>query len=220
MPRKRTSVAPQSEVEVLLEQIDSLKKRLGRLERPSMSSIQTVNTANFHGPVQGLIAIDHVDGKVKYYHNNAWRVLGAEGSNIASIFLTNPLDHNAYFMVDDSSGWIRGRWVYVGGVVGAIYGYVRVPAGMTSASILLNMNRFNGSGPDNMQVHYAVGSTPQNPTINLGTQTHTNPPGTTYDLRFGSITVVAGQMLTVKITHSSGNGDLSLWGAWLERIEV
>lgn len=82
MPRRRTSVAPYSPDAALKAEIEALKKRIARLERPKMSSIQTVSDPlNLNDPQQGMLMVNAVGvhenaaptDPVQYYHDGAMR---------------------------------------------------------------------------------------------------------------------------------------------------
>jgi hypothetical protein len=75
MPRRRQAAA-QTDLEVIAHWIAAIEKRVTGLERPNMSSWQTVSdTLNINDPRQGMVVINAQTGLPEYYHDNEWRKL-------------------------------------------------------------------------------------------------------------------------------------------------
>lgn len=82
MPRRRQSVAPLNQIDVLKSQIAALEKRIKILEAPKMSSMQTVsNPVNLNDPQQGMLMVNAegthetatTTDPIQYYHDGAMR---------------------------------------------------------------------------------------------------------------------------------------------------
>jgi len=78
MPKRRQTVAPRNNLEVLAERISKLEKTITPLQQAGTTTIQTVDTEAYPDPVQGEILVNwpgvHVPATpadpVQYYHND------------------------------------------------------------------------------------------------------------------------------------------------------
>lgn len=86
MPRRRASVAPLTEFEVLSARIATLEKEVSTLKQVGASTIQTYDKDDYPDPVQGEIAVHFPgvhrpatpDDPVVYWHDQAWNGLGPD----------------------------------------------------------------------------------------------------------------------------------------------
>jgi hypothetical protein len=84
MPRRRQSVAPQSEIQVLRDEIKALSRQVTALKQAGPSTIQTDDWEKALDPVQGELMIHHPGSHVPaeptdpivYYHDGEMKKIG------------------------------------------------------------------------------------------------------------------------------------------------
>lgn len=76
MPRRKTATSPQTEYDVLREDINEIKKSLIPLKAAGPTNIQTFAISQHGTPSQGEMVLDHVHEIVFVRHRDRWIPLG------------------------------------------------------------------------------------------------------------------------------------------------
>lgn len=77
MPRRLKSTSPQTQYDVLREEIDDLKLALQPLKAAGPTHIQTVAISQHANARQGELVFDHVSELVYVRHHGEWIPLGS-----------------------------------------------------------------------------------------------------------------------------------------------
>ncbi len=94
MPRRRKSVAPLTEIEVLRKEIANLRREVAQIRQPGPSTFQTDNHVKAIDPFQGQTMISHpgrhgrANAKTGFavYHNNRMQNLNSGANFIIKVF--------------------------------------------------------------------------------------------------------------------------------------
>jgi len=86
MPRRRKSVAPQTDIHVLLERIETLEKTLRTVVQAKMSSVAVIDIENFNDPIEGMDCIDWPTGRFCWYHDGEWICVPADAVHAIKVY--------------------------------------------------------------------------------------------------------------------------------------
>jgi hypothetical protein len=70
--RRRTSVAPQTPLDVLREHVLLQEKAISAIRQAKMSDVQVVDIENFNDPIESMVCVDWPTGKYCWYHDGEW----------------------------------------------------------------------------------------------------------------------------------------------------
>ena len=94
MPRRRKSVAPLTEIEVLRKELAGLRREIAQIRQPGPSTMQTDNHAKAIDPIQGQTMVSHLgrhgraNAKTGFavYHNNRMQNINSGANFVIKVF--------------------------------------------------------------------------------------------------------------------------------------
>lgn len=86
MPRRRQSVAPQTEFEVLSGRIHNLQRAVSAINQAQMTSVQVVDIVNFNDALEGMVCVDWPTKRFCWYHDEEWICVPPNATHAIKIF--------------------------------------------------------------------------------------------------------------------------------------
>jgi len=86
MPRRRQSVSPMTEGEVLSGRINALQKAVSAINQAKMTTIQVVDIVNFNDPIEGMVCVDWPTKRYCWYHDGEWICVPPDATHAIKVY--------------------------------------------------------------------------------------------------------------------------------------
>ncbi len=86
MPRRRQSVAAQTEFDVLSGRIHALQGAVRAINQAKMTVVQVVDIDNFNEPLEGMVCVDWPTKRFCWYHDDVWICVPANATHAIKVF--------------------------------------------------------------------------------------------------------------------------------------
>jgi len=86
MPRRRRSVAPQTEFEVLSGRLHDLQQAVSAINQAKMAVVQVVDIDNFNDPAEGMICVDWPTKRFCWYHDDVWICVPSNATHAIKVY--------------------------------------------------------------------------------------------------------------------------------------